>query len=242
MPSGQGGITYYDLSEKRRITTLFDPGVEGWGFREVSADTIIVAGLDINGREGLRIFAVIYDSLFNEWYDDELRGSLALCTGSGRDLYFDGDYAYVAHNQSGITIAEVSIQNDYIEITELGSTDTPGGAQDVALNGDGTHAIVADYYAGISIIDITDKANPSHVASLLPDGGDRMFQVTAIGDTIYALCSNSGIFAMDVSNPVEPSLISRYDSPNPRGLFVLEDHTVFLADEELGLVVLSWRD
>lgn len=242
MPGAQGGITYYDLSEKRRIATVFDTGVEGWGIREISKDTVIVAEVDRTPGEGLRVFTVYFDLEDSLWADSEIREVHPLTFGIGRGLHYDDEYAYIAHSQFGLTIAEVNFNYIEILITELGNVDTPGGARDIALNRDRTHAIVADYQAGISIIDITDKSNPVYVSSLLPEGVDQMSSVFAVGDTTYAIDNNRAIFAFDVSSPTDPKLIARYDTPAPKGIFVTDDHTIFLADEDIGLIILGWRD
>ncbi len=238
MPSAQGGITYYDLSDKTRINTVFDAGLEGWGFREISSDTIIVA--EVDRSEGFKVFVIFYDTLESEWIDTEIRGIFQIPYGTARGLHYEGDYGYIAHNQFGLKIVEVTISALAVDIVELGNTDTPGGARDVALNGDKTHAIIADYQAGISIVDIADKSNPEFVTSLLPDGVDKMTEVFAVGDTVYAIDNDNGIFAFDVTKPAEPRIIGRYDSPTPRGMFVSDDHTVYLADEDIGLIILGW--
>ena len=247
MPGDNGGVTYYNLDTKDRRSTLFDDGLAAFSILEISNDTVIVAEVDRNLGEGLRIFAIYYDAVDGSpedsiWYDRDIRASLSFESGSGRGLHWDSGFAYVAINQAGLTIAEVVIASNSISITKLGNADTPGGARDVALNRAKTHAIVADYQAGISIIDVTDKSAPVYIKSLLPDGVDQMFRVSAVGDTAYALDNNNGMFVFDVTNPTDIRLIGRYDSPKPRGLFITDDHTIFLADELLGLVILNWRN
>ena len=63
MPGNNGGVTYYTLSDKVRRSTLFDDGLADFSILEVSEDTVIVAEIDRNLGEGLRIFTVYYDAV-----------------------------------------------------------------------------------------------------------------------------------------------------------------------------------
>jgi len=237
--AAQGGVTYYDLAEERRVNTLFDAGLEGFGFVELSSDTIVVA--EVDRSEGFRVFDVYFDPLDSIWIDDDIRGAIGLPYGTVRGLYFDFETAYIANNQFGLTIAGITYSPLNNDITLLGNVDTPGAARDVALNADGTVAVVADYQAGLALIDVSDKTNPSLISHLLPSGVDQAERVVTRGDTAYFIDRYNGMFAVDISIPEAPVLIGRYDTPTPTGIFVGENQTIYLSDEDLGLLILEWR-
>ncbi len=237
--SGQGGITYYNFSTGARINTVFDVGVDGFAFYEVSPDTIIIC--EVDRIEGFKVYTIFYDSQYNEWDDRSLRGVLPI-GGTLRGLDFEHNVAYLANNQRGLTIVSINYTPLTNEVAVLGNVDTPGGARDVVLNAAKTHAIVADYQAGIAIVDVTDKSAPVLVSSLLAeDRIDRVIQIAAVGDTVYYIDQYTAIYAADVSNPANPVHLGKYLLSNPINMFVTPDHQVYIADEDLGMIVLGWR-
>jgi len=240
--NGKGGVTYYDSTGRRR-DSIWEDGVGDFEIIDFAPDTVAMAAVDRNDfRRALRMVVLFNDE--GSWVKNDITGTYIseVSSSSSRALLFDRDYVYIAHNQIGVTIIEVKYETDDIILTKIGNVDTPGAAREVCMSADKSHIIVADFQAGITIIDIMDKTNPTVVAELTPDGVDQMFYVTAVGDTVYALDNNNGMFAFDVSVPSEPRLIVRYDSPTPRGMHVDSDHTIYLADEDVGLVILKWRN
>jgi len=238
----RGGIDFYDLDTEQPcyFTPVFDANVNEFGFKELSPLRMLIYEADLT--EGFRILSVFYDSTESLWKKTGgPAGVLDIDRGSSQGLFFDYDVVYVAQNQFGLIIAEAEYDAFSIVITERGSIDTPGAARDVALNREKTHAVVADYQAGLTIVDVTDRSNPSIVGSFLPKGVDQVFLIESVGDTVYFLDNFNGMFAVDVSQPVKPKLVGRYDTPKPRSLFIMPDHTVFIADENLGIIILRWR-
>lgn len=232
------GLTMYDYDTKEYKKRVFDDYLEDYGFVEIAADTMIIA--EVDRTEGFKVFTVFYDTTFGYWDDEMYRGVQTL-GGTARGLVFKETMAYIANNQLGLTIASIEYTAVTNAITILSTTDTPGAAQDVALNGSGTHALVADYQAGFSIMDVTDPNMPELVTTLRPDGVDGAFKVVAVGDTAYFLDRYNGMFAVDVSNVQHPEVIGRYDTPTPTSIFVTEDHMIYMTDEDLGLLVFRWR-
>ncbi|NQT35543.1 hypothetical protein HQ587_10170 [bacterium] len=165
-----------------------------------------------------------------------------------RDLGYSGLYMdipnnlmYMAKGQLGLDIVEINYES-VLNLNVLGSIDTYGSARDVTLNRDKSHAIVADYNGCIQIIDIkTDESNPVVTGELRIKDVADVETIVAIGDTVYFIDKFDGLFVVDVSELAAPVLIAEYDAPAPTGLFVLEDHTVFIADQDLGLIILKWQ-
>lgn len=232
-----GGLKYYNPDTKIELGSIFDAGIRMFDFVELSADTIVIA--EVDNLEGLKVFKLFWDSNRSEWIDDEISGWMRETLFRG--FCFDFETAYIARNQYGIKIADIAYNTFSNDITPRGSVDTPGAARDIVLNSSKTHIIVADYQAGISIVDVTDKDNPVYVKSLLPEKVDQVFEVEAVGDTVYFLDNYNGIFATDVSDPLNPYIIGRYDTPAPMSIFVDDDNLIYVADEDLGMLILEWR-
>lgn len=229
------GYTFSDTIQI--IFQHYELGATGLSVYQEVIDTLIIA-MSIPGQEFL-IGKAVHEPEWGGWLDY----NYARLYGAYRACFLDmvSDYAYLALGQFGFDIIQFDL-DDFHEpqITHLSNVDTPGSAFDVTLNGSKTHAIVADYQSGIRIIDITDKTNPVIVGNLLPEGVDKAEKITAAGDTVYFIDRYNGVFAADISQPDDPIIIGYYQSPAPKGLFVREDHTIFLADETLGIVILSW--
>ena len=235
---GAGGASVWDFDTKARRFNLWDSGIEDLSFVEISTDTIIVSMVDWD--EGFKLRKIYYDTTYNSWMEDELGGLYDFLYGTPRGLHLEQYYAYVGHNHLGLDIMEIDYSVNPIEIRPFGNVDTPGGAVGVALSGDKSHAYVADMHGGLQLIDVTDKQTPAIVGEIVPERVDQAFKVTAVGDTVYFLDKYNGVYVVDARDPSEPRLIGKYDTPSPSGVFVNEEHTIFIADEELGLVILDW--
>ena len=220
---------------------LSEYGVSSIEVYDLTVDMVILAVTDPG--EALQVYKVFRDTSFEYggfWNSDNYMKL--------RDLGYSGLYMdipenhliYTAKGQLGLDIVEINYES-VINLDVKGNTDTYGSARDVTLNRDKTHAIVADYYGCIQIIDITDESNPVFTGELRITDVADVESIVAIGDTVYFIDKFDGLFVVDVSEPADPVLIAEYDAPTPTGLFVLEDHTVFLTDQVLGLIILKWQ-
>ncbi len=238
-----GGVQSYKFPEGEVGNTFFSGTVMEFNIKEPHSDTIIVAGADYS--DGLVILTNYWDQEFEIWENANpmYNAKYDINAGSLRGFHFDYDYAYLAINQLGIVIAEIDYSIPTTEkVSVLGELDTPGAARDIVLNHDKTHAIIADYQAGLVVVNVTDKANPRITGSILPEGVDEAFKVECVDDIAYFLDEYNGMFAVDISNPADPKLIGRYDTPEPQSIFVTENHTIFIADEDLGVIILEWKN
>ncbi len=235
-----GGLSVHELATKTRKFNLWDSGIEDVCFFESTSDTLVIGIVDWD--EGFKVNKTFYNNARNRWEESELAGTHQFQFGTARGLYLDNTTAFIGNAQMGLVIADVYYHPlGEFPITEVSLMDTPGGAYDVYLNDEKTHLYIADMMCGLQVVDVTDINAPTIVGSVEPDEVDQAFMVTAVGDTAYFLDKYNGVYAADVSVPDDPILIGRYDTPSPNGFFVTNDHTIFLADEEMGLLVLSWR-
>ncbi len=238
-----GGVTIYDRTSKVRLSTLGAANSADFKFRELAPDTIIVVDVDADAS-GCQFMKFFKSAEFGYTWSDELKGSWHPAEGILRGVLLDGNYIYLAHGEYGVSIISVDYSTwGAFPATLLGNTDTPGSARDLAFDRNKTHLLVADYTTGLQVVDITNRAAPRVVGSLLPGGVNEALKVRAIGDTAIFFDKYNGIFAVDCSQPTAPKLVGIYHTTNPYGLCVREsDRTIFLCDQDEGLLILKFRD
>ncbi|MBT3231840.1 MAG: hypothetical protein HN356_03415 [Calditrichaeota bacterium] len=237
-------VDHHGIHEPKRSFGQVGSGtMYGMAYRQVSPDTVIVTGID--ATDGLFIRTVYWDTQFNEWQPGY--GSswdvISLDYGKMRGLYYDNDRIYVANNQMGIAIINMNYGDETggFDLTLLGSIDTPGAARAVGVNDEKTHVIVADWESGLVIIDVTDPANPEIASTILPEGVRRAIKLVVRNNVAYFLDQYDGMFAVDVNDPINPVLIGKYRTPEPTSIEVTDDY-IFVTDENLGIIVLEWRN
>ncbi len=233
----------FNMENKRYLFSKWDSGLSDMYIEEYNADTVVIAEVDggVGGSrgEGYRFYKLYK---FNEIWMDDLGGIYCPPVGNYRGLISNGNFTYIAYGEFGMQVLQVDYSTDgNFPVRVLGYTDTPGTALDIALNKNKTHTLIADNSCGLQIVDIIDPNNPHIVGSLLPEGFDESIRVVAVGDTAYVVEKYNGIYAVDVSVPSQPRLIALYDTPRPSSVFVSDNHLIFLADENLGLLILRWK-
>ena len=105
-------------------------------------------------------------------------------------LSSDGQYAFVADDDDGLQIINVS---DVTDPTHVKTFDTSGDAYDVAaLSSDDQYAFVADGNGGLDIINVSDVTNPTlagnyntsvHARGVLSSDDQYAFVVDSVGCT-----------------------------------------------------------
>ena len=102
---------------------------------------------------------------------------------------------------------------DYID--RLGSTDTPGWEEDVAISGTRAYVVTRTYAAGWSsglrVLDLSNPAAPVLLGSLELPG--EAYAVAVSGTFAYVTNSNYGLRVIDVSNPNSPTIVGTADTP-----------------------------
>ncbi|MHB1038630.1 MAG: Ig-like domain-containing protein [Pirellulales bacterium] len=119
-----------------------------------------------------------------------------------RGLAVSGTLAYVAIDQGGLAIIDVSVPAVPML---LGQLDTRS-AQDVVVSG--TLAYVADENAGLVVIDVSNPAAPARVGSY--DTSGLAYGVAVSGTLAYVADDTAGLQIIDVTNPSAPVLLGRY--------------------------------
>ena len=132
----------------------------------------------------------------------------------------------------------------------------PGVVRAVAVQGDEqrTFAFVAAGLGGLQVIDVTDPAQPVVVASHESGGYAEDLVVAAKdadGTRLYLASTprwdgsnwvGASLQIVDVSDPLQPRLVSSYDTPGYEHGVAVAEPLVFVADGDGGLQVLDVSD
>ena len=151
----------------------------------------------------------------------------------GTSFFEDETHVYVTCEQRGLFILE-KVENDAPVI--ISEADTPGIAYDVTVQGN--YAYIADKHMGLSVVDITDKANPQFVYNYSDTWGHARAIVG--NDKIVAIGSGGGgIYVFSIAeNPAEPKLVLQVGSDEigyNNGLKMKND-VLYVISRDLGIV------
>ena len=149
------------------------------------------------------------------------------------DIKISGNYAYIADNETGLRIINISNPTN---LQETGFYDTPGDALGVTVSGN--YAYVADKYAGLRIIDISNPASPQEVGFYNTPG--IASSVSISGNYAYIADGNFyGLRIVDISNPSCPQEIGAYGMSSwAQGVSVSRNY-VYVADDDAGLRIID---
>jgi hypothetical protein len=155
--------------------------------------------------------------------------------GLAMGVAVDGDYAYVADENAGLQVIDIS---DPGNPSSAGSYNTSGTALAVTIDGD--YAYVADGAYGLQVIDISDPTIPSLAGNY--DTPGSAYGVAVSGDYAYVADATSGLLVIDISNPTSPTLAGSYDTPGAALGVAVEGDYAYVADQASGLRVIDISD
>jgi hypothetical protein len=119
------------------------------------------------------------------------------------EVKIQGNYAYFATGETGMSIIDISNPS---EPTEVGYIDTPGFSRSVAISG--SNAYLAD--GDLRIIDISNPENPNELG-FFDSSNNGIFDVSISDSYAYVAYNLSGLGIIDISNPAIPSLVGSFD-------------------------------
>ena len=128
-------------------------------------------------------------------------------------------------------------------VSTLSGTSTSNGqARDVALSADGNTLFVADYNAGLRILDVTNPSDPVQLGVIDTAAGTaRGIAISSDNKTVYLANAQTGLQLVDVSNLSSPSLLGSYNTPGSSQDVVIsaDGNTAFVADNGGGLQIVD---
>lgn len=153
-------------------------------------------------------------------------------SGTARDIAIVGEIAYIADDNAGLQIIDVSDQSTPVL---LATYDTPNNSYGIFATGQ--TAYIADGGSGLQIVDAGTPSSPNFVGSY--NTPNWAWDVTVVGVTAYVADGNAGLQILDISDPTSPSLLGAFDtSGTARGVMVVGS-TAYIADGTSGLVMID---
>jgi hypothetical protein len=129
-------------------------------------------------------------------------------------------------------------QADSLNVRLIGSCDTPGSADNVAV--DSEHACVADWGSGLRVISVADPAHPVEIGYY--DTPGCAISVAVSGEYAY-VADEGGLRVISVSDPAHPVEVGYYDTPGWAWEVTLDGEYAYVADRDTGgLRVISVSD
>ena len=114
----------------------------------------------------------------------------------------------------------------------LGSVPNNSIGVDVVISQDGARAYLADYEAGLQIVDVSDASNPVTLSTFDTNGRAYSLAVSSDGSTVYLADDEEGLQIIDVSDSSNPTLLSTFGTERfSLGVTLSDDGlTAYVAD------------
>ena len=154
--------------------------------------------------------------------------------GVTRAVAVQGNYAYIGE---GPRLTVLDISNPALP-TVVGKTPLlPDVVRGVAVAGD--YAYVADWDAGLRVVDVSDLAHPTEVGYYDTPGSAE--DVAVAGGYAYVADEDAGLRVIDVGDPAHPTEVGYYDTPGHAWDVVVAGHYAYVADDD-GLRIIDVSD
>ncbi|MBT3232940.1 MAG: choice-of-anchor D domain-containing protein [Calditrichaeota bacterium] len=155
--------------------------------------------------------------------------------GDANDIVVVGEFAYVADNQAGLRIIDISNPEDPAEI---GFVDTPGSALSVVVSGD--IALIGDGPRGLIIVDISNPEEPEVIGSF---ADECIINGVAIdGESAYLSDVIGGFRVLDISDPENPRQLAEIETPDVAQDVFVSGNFAYVADRLSGMIVFDISD
>jgi len=156
--------------------------------------------------------------------------------GYSRDIDLKGNYAYIANDQGGLQIVDITNPESTFVVGSYLCQRTIRG---VAVRDSFAYALfIASQNSGLLILNIKDHKNPTYIGE---DPNFYPYRISApLLDSKYVYIAASYWFIVeDVSDPHYPSYVRRFATPgNVHGVFIV-DSFFYLACEQMGLIIFN---
>jgi len=152
-----------------------------------------------------------------------------------RSVAVAGDYAYLADNDDGLRIYDISDPTNPLSIAH---TNNAPNSRGVAVSGN--YVYLASLFDGLRIYDVSDPTNPINIGHTNDGGG--AWSVVVSGDYAYLADTADGLQVFDVSNPADPQLVGGATNGAPARDVVLSGNYAYVAGHSAGLFVYDISD
>ncbi len=159
------------------------------------------------------------------------------CTlpGYAQDVDIVDDFAYIANDQGGLQIVNISQPNS---ISVVGAYMSEKSVVGVSVRDTFAYLAIAHSQGGMQIINVAEPSEPFYV------GEDNWYYgyglMAPANDTLYVFVAGGYWFVVeDVSDPEYPTFVRRFSEPgNVRDVYVV-DSLVYCAFEQMGIKIFN---
>jgi len=144
-------------------------------------------------------------------------------------------HAFLAGYRTGLQIVQLDEANGELNLTHVAGLDTPGLAVAVAVAGD--YAYVADWEAGLRVIDITTPAAPRAAGAVVTPAFAR--GVAVAGNQAYVADWVGGVRVIDISNPASPKAMGHFPTDGWATAVAVVGSRAYVAEGNGGLGILN---
>ncbi|WP_339732723.1 Calx-beta domain-containing protein [uncultured Gimesia sp.] len=153
-------------------------------------------------------------------------------SSSAQDVHIVGNLAYVADNNAGLHVLDIS---NPANIIKLGSFDTGSLARTVQVIGN--VAYVADFNSGLRVLDVSNPGNITELGFFDTTGSARDVQV--IGNIAYVADHSAGLLLLDISDPANITELATFNTLGYSFGIEVIGNIAYVADGQEGLRVLD---
>ena len=151
---------------------------------------------------------------------------------AARDIVVSNGLAFVANNEGGFSIVNVT---DPYNPSEISSKDTAGTALNLAIEGD--YIYLADGTNGLVIIDINNPLIPT-IATTYSTGISFATNIVIESNYAYVVDFDNGIIAVNVTDPTTPTFAGSWSKSGATDAYVCENY-LYVTDRNDGFSVLD---
>jgi hypothetical protein len=125
--------------------------------------------------------------------------------GAANQITFLGNYMYYSLDAGGFEI------RDRYTLQLLSTTRASSAAYTVGFALDGDYAYLADWGAGLTVLDINNKSKPVVVGQWDKlEGNCFAYDVLKVGNRLFLTASGKGLYTIDVTDPCHPADVALY--------------------------------
>ena len=162
-------------------------------------------------------------------------------TIEGISLSTDGQKAFIAEGNDGISILDISNPGNESIITSHN-----GGyfAKDVAVSNDGSYAFVAAGTNGLKILDTRAENNISIIGEYQTTGSTNYVILSNDGQKIFVIDDSEGLVILNINDISNPILHGQLDTEgvSQKAAISANEELIFIADGENGLAIINIAD
>lgn len=152
---------------------------------------------------------------------------------NARDVCVSGNYAYVAGEESGFSVVEIS---DPVNPDIVGWLFLEGRASAVSVHAN--YAYVLGQKGHLALIDITDPENPAIAGEV--DITGMTSDLYICGEYAYVKKDDCGLTILDINDPTNPTVAGSIDAPlKVTDVFVSGSRAYYIIDNAFQIVDIS---